>query len=307
MKRPSGNERGIALVVTLLAVALITALVVEFAYGVYIGTSALYNWRDAQRLSLMATSGVNVSARILADAMGLRKYSYPGVMEFPVEKPSGEIPGTITIRIEDEDAKFNLNALVPETQNVREEDPQSPYNCFKRLLALLSLDPRIADRVADWIDADGEARLPGSETGARNSPLASADEVLLIPGIDRESYDRLAPFITVTEKRDNLSININGAEKPVLRCLSDRITDALAQNVIDYRRANPFEERSDLSKVRGFERDVGIPPGVIHVKGEYFSIRSIADAGGIKRIIETVLYINRDNAAIRQWKYWKEY
>ena len=61
------NQNGIALIVTLLALALITAMVVEFAYGVYTGTNNLYNWRDSQRLSIMARSGVNVSAKYLSD------------------------------------------------------------------------------------------------------------------------------------------------------------------------------------------------------------------------------------------------
>lgn len=307
MIHPVRDQSGVALIVTLLAVALITALVVEFSYGVYIGTSNLYNWRDAQRLSLMAKSGVNVSARMLADTIGMRAYSHPGVMEFPIENPSQGFPGGIVIRIEDEGSKFNLNALVPETQNVREDDPHSPYNCFKRLLNLISLDEKIADRIVDWIDSDREARLPDSEKGARNNVLRSTDEIQLIPGISREEYNKLSPFITVMGKRDTLSININGAEKPVLRCLSDGISDILAQNVIDYRRNNPFRESSELSKVRGFERDVGIPPGAVQVKGEYFLIRSVADSGGVKRIVEAVLYINRDNAASQYWKYWKEY
>ncbi len=54
-----------ALVITLLVLVLLTAMVVEFSYGVYTGTNNLYNWRDAQRLSLMAKSGVSVTARIL--------------------------------------------------------------------------------------------------------------------------------------------------------------------------------------------------------------------------------------------------
>ena len=59
------EQKGIALVVTLLALVLITAMVVEFSYGVYTGTNNLYNWRDSQRLSIMAKSGINVSAKFL--------------------------------------------------------------------------------------------------------------------------------------------------------------------------------------------------------------------------------------------------
>ena len=49
--RLSGDQSGMALVITLLALVLITALVVEFSYGVYTSTNALYNWRDSQIFS----------------------------------------------------------------------------------------------------------------------------------------------------------------------------------------------------------------------------------------------------------------
>ncbi len=75
----------------------------------------------------------------------------------------------------------------------------SPYNCFKRLLDALALDVKIADRVVDWIDRNSEARLSDSEAGAKNGPLDSVDELLLIHGISREDYDKLLPYVTVNE------------------------------------------------------------------------------------------------------------
>jgi general secretion pathway protein K len=302
MIHPGKDQQGIALVVTLLAVVLITALVVEFSYGVYIGTSNLYNWRDSQRLSLMTRSGVNVAAKLITASLRDKDYSYPGIIEFPIEKPFEGFTGMIMIRIEDESSKFNINAVVPSNENIRESDQQSPYNCFKRLLRVLALDERIADRIVDWIDTNREARLADSERAAPNSVLLSSDEILLIPGISRDDYNILLPYITVYGTRDNLSININGAEKPVLRCLSEKITDELAQRVIDFRKNNPFQETSDLSKVAGFERDTGIPPGVVAVKGEHFFIQSEADSEGVKRVIQSVLNIKNT-----EFEYWKEY
>ena len=293
------DQHGMALVVTLLVLVLITALVVEFSYGVYTGTSNLYNWRDSQRLSLMAKSGVHVSSRFLSEKLKHETYSYPGFFEFPVENPFDDFKGMLAIRIEDENAKFNLNAIVYPNGKTKNE---SAYNAFKRLLTILGLDERIADRLVDWIDLDSVSELTDSEREAKNLPLHSVDELLLIPGLTKNDYTALLPYVTVYGTRDNVSININGAEKPVLRCLSEKITDELAQRVIDFRKNNPFHESSDLSKVAGFERDTGIPPGVITVKGENFSIISAADSGGVKRIIETVL--NLKNAEI---KYWKEY
>lgn len=297
------NQKGIALVVTLLALVLITAMVVEFSYGVYTGTNNLYNWRDSQRLSIMAKSGVNVSARFLSDMLKrLDTYSYPGLIELPVENPFEDFNGTIVVRIEDETSKFNVNAIVRPNGNLNEE----AYKSLKRLLKILSLDEKIADRARDWIDKDNVAELPNSEENAKNSALLSIDELLLINGISKEDYDKLLPYVTVYGTRDNLIININGAEKPVLQCLSDEITEELAQRVIDYRKINPFEDITHLQqKVAGFTSMIYNPiSSMITVQGTHFYIKSASSSGGVKRIIETVLKVSKSDTRI---EYWKEY
>lgn len=303
--RCSSNQKGIALVVTLLALVLITALVVEFSYGVYTGTNNLYNWRDSQRLSIMAKSGINVSARFLSDMLNNQTFSYPGSIELPVENPFEDFNGTVLVRIEDENSKFNINSLVPDNQSVNESNENSPYNSFKRLLKILSLDEKIADRIVDWIDKNSEARLSDSEVGAKNSALVSVDELLLINGINRKDYDKLLPYITVFGDRTLPLINVNGAEAPVIMSLSGSITEEDAKRIIKYRENTPFQKESDITKVAGFDGAKGQSlMNKITVRGENFYIKSTAASGGVKRIIETVLEISKSNTAIQ---YWKEY
>jgi general secretion pathway protein K len=290
------NQKGIALVVTLLAVALLTAMVVEFSYGVYTGTNDLYNWRDSQRLSLMAKSGVNVSAKVLFNKDITAHYTEP--VEMPVENPFEDFKGTVTIRIENEDAKFNINAIVPRNENIPEDDPDSPYNCFKRLLKALSLDVKIADRVVDWIDTNSEARIGDSELDAKNAPFNSVDELLLIHGISRKDYDTLLPYVTVSKDRNNLIVNVNGAEAPVLESLSPAITEGVAKTVIDARKSKPFENIEKFNE----QAKTSLGRQRITTEGTIFSIRSTAASGGVKRIIETVL--DTSNNTIQ---YWKEY
>jgi general secretion pathway protein K len=297
------NQDGIALVVTLLAVAIITAMVVEFSYAVYTGTNNLYNWRDSQRLSVMAKSGINVSARFLSDWLGGRTFSYPGSMDFPVENPFEDFSGTIVVRIEDENSKFDINSVVPENQIVDVNDGQSPYNMFKRLLAALSLNEKIADRVADWIDRDSQSRLTGSEAGAKNLPFSSVDELLSVNGISRKEYETLLPYITVYGNRDAPEININGAAEPVLMSLSSAISKEDAKRIIQYRDNTPFQGKSDLARVSGFpESKVQSLMNKITTIGTDFSIKSVAASGGVKRIIETVF-----NCPAKTFEYWKEY
>ena len=232
------TQRGVALVVVLLALVLLTAMVVEFSYGVYTGTNDLYNWRDAQRLSVMAKSGVNVSANLLSNKDMVLQYTES--IEMPVENPFEDFNAIITVRIEDEDAKFNLNAIIPDNDIFDESDQNNPYNCFKRLLKTLSLDVKIADRLADWIDKNREARPYGSEVAAKNSALDSVDELLLINGISGKDYDKLLPYVTAGKKRDNLIVNVNRAEAPVLMSLADGISEETAKKVIQQRKGNPF-------------------------------------------------------------------
>ena len=292
------NRKGIALVVTLLALVLITAMVVEFCYGVYTGMNNLYNWRDSQRLSVMSKSGLNVAVRYLPEALREVKYS-TGAMEFPVENPFEDFIGTLTVRIEDESAKFYLNSLVTATGQKNDV----AYYAFKRLLKALSLKEKIADGITDWILKKRETAATGSGVSGNSSRILRADELLLIDGISRKDYDTLFPYVTVYGPMDRtLHININGAEKPVLRCLSDTVTDDLAQRVIDYRKDNPFLGPGDLSKVPGFGGDIGIPPGMVITDRGPFSMRSTAASGGVKRIIEMVYSMSAGKI-----EYWKEY
>ncbi|MFA4920142.1 MAG: general secretion pathway protein GspK, partial [Thermodesulfovibrionales bacterium] len=244
-------------------------------------------------------SGINVSARYLSNLLKDRTFKFTEPVEMPVENPFEDFKGNIAIRVEDEMGKFNLNSIVPLNQIVNETDQYSPYSCFKRLLTVLSLDVKIADRIVDWIDKNGESRLSDSEAGAKNAILDSVDELLLIHGISKEDYDKLLPYITIY---GNGEININSASKPVIRCLSNDISDELAQRVIDYRKSMPFKVKADLQNVNGFSSAVYNPfSDMITSESSTFSIKSTASSGGVKRVIETVL--DTTNTV----QYWKEY
>ncbi|MFA6054859.1 MAG: type II secretion system minor pseudopilin GspK [Thermodesulfovibrionales bacterium] len=294
----SNDQQGVALVVVLLALVLLTAMVVEFSYGVYTGTNDLYNWRDAQRLSVMAKSGVNVSANLLSNKDMVSQYTES--IEMPIENPFEDFNGIITVRIEDEDAKFNLNAIIP--VNLDKNDPNNPYNCFIRLLKALSLDVKIADCLVDWLHKKRESILSDSEVAAKNSALDSVDELLLINGISGKDYEKLLPYITVSTKRDNLIVNVNRAEAPVLMSLADGISEEKAKNVIQRRKGAPFTGKD----IQEFQTITSTSLGLDRIRfdGAVFCIKSSASSGGVKRVIETVLDTTTNTNTVQ---YWKEY
>lgn len=296
-----GSEKGMALVLTLLIMAMITAMVVEFVYNVYTTTAGLHNWREAQKLSLAAKSGISLATKIISANQNRYSYTYPGSVEMPVENILKGFSGKVVIRVVDENSKFNLNSLVYPNGTTNE----TAFNSFIRLLNNLNLDENIADRVADWIDRDLEPRTRDSEEGAKNDYLDSVDELLLVKGSDSHTYDTLSPLVTVygiAQVYNNL-ININTATKAVIMSLDESITETLAERVINYRALEPFNGVSDLVKVAGFQGPLGQSlMNKIAVKASNLRITSVAEEGRTRRIIECVIAVKDGRLLIDYWQ-----
>jgi general secretion pathway protein K len=287
------NKSGYALIITLLIVALLTSLTVEFAHEVYINTNALSNWTNAQKASLTAKSGQVLASKYIKSIANL-SYTYPGRTTLPIEKKFGD-DTLLIIKIEDEDSKFNINSIIYQNGLTNTEALSS----LKRLLEYLDINPSLALAIADWIDPDSEPRLRDSEYMAKNSYLWSIDELRLIPGIDRKVYEKIKPFITVF--RQDRRININTAELPVLISLHPDITETLAQKIIDYRESSPFEKTYHILRVSGMESIGPLLIGkLISVKSTNFRVISMATVSEITRVIESVMDTSMNI------KYWRE-
>ena len=296
-----GSQKGMALVLTLLIMAMITAMTVEFVYGVYTTNAGLYNWREGQKLSLVAKSGISLATKMVSENQNRYSYTSPGTIEIPVENILKGFTGTVVIRVVDENGKFNLNSLVWPNGTTNE----TAFESFVRLLKNMNLDENIAYRVADWIDEDIEPRRGDSEQGAKNGYLDSVDELFLVKGIDSRAYDTLSPVVTVygIENVFNHLININTAPRAVIMSLDDNITEDLAERVIRYRALEPFNRVSDLVKVAGFGGSLGQSlMNKIVVKASNLRITSVAEEDRIKRIIECVIVLKGNDFLIGYWQ-----
>lgn len=69
------DQRGFALVITLLITALLVALSVQFVDEVYVDTSVSHNYVAAQQASILAASGVEGGNRLLQYTQSLQTYS----------------------------------------------------------------------------------------------------------------------------------------------------------------------------------------------------------------------------------------
>ncbi|MBI5237536.1 MAG: general secretion pathway protein GspK [Deltaproteobacteria bacterium] len=294
------NEKGAALVLTLVILVVLTAMVTEFAYGVYMTNASLYNWRDSQRLSLVASSGLTLTVKNIVEVEKLNPYTYPGKAELGLGGIVGDFNGAVGIRVEDENSKFNINSIVWPNGALNDRS----YQSFRKLLVVLGVDESVADRVADRIDTDTDERLPGSEDGAKNGYFESPSELFLIEAVSRQDCEKLLPYLTVygLEGPASDTVNINTASVPVIMSLGEDITEDLAQRVVSYRDLLPFESPGELTKVAGFEGALGQSlMGRISVKAVNFSITSEAEENGVKRSVSAVVALRGASALVRYW------
>lgn len=276
------DQQGSALIITLLLVAMLVSLTVNFVYEVHIDSSSFNNWSNAQRASAVARSGLALGSRYL-DKIAEYTYSDERKIELPLDPDLGP-DSELTVVIEDESAKFNINSIIYQNGQTNEKALSS----LKKLLDYLNINPDIALLLADWIDPDSEPRLRYAEDAAKNTFLWSIDELMLVEGIDRDTFDKIIPYLTVSEQWGR-KININTAEIPVLVSMHKDMTETLAERIMEYRKNSPFEDWSHVQRVSGMEKIGQELAGTVQSKSTEFRITSTATVNGITRVIESII------------------
>ena len=207
--------------------------------------------------------------------------------------------GQVVVKVEDENAKFNLNSLVLPNGTLN----KTAYESFKKMLVQMQLDEQIADKIADWINRNRKTQPGISEVSAKNAYMNSVDELWLIA--DSKACEKIVPLATVYGVGAVYAniININTASVPVLMALDDTMTSALAERIVNYRSIEPFKSTSDIVKVAGFEGPLGQSLiGKIAVKASNFRITSEASQDRLKRIIDCVVENNGGGFIVRYWQ-----
>jgi general secretion pathway protein K len=244
--RMQREQRGVALITAVLVVAIGTMIAVNLMWR---GTLDLRRAEAALAADqgLMYGQGAEAWAadilrQDLVDSPESDHLSEQWAIELPPLPVDG---GTISGRLEDLQGRFNLNNLIGadgmENELARRQ--------FERLLTSVEVDPGLAGAVVDWLDPDTDQRFPtGGEDAAysdqdppyrtANSMITSASELMAIAEFDRESYQRVAPYVTVLPRGTQL--NVNTASAVLLASLSDDIDLATAETLIEERAGAEF-------------------------------------------------------------------
>jgi general secretion pathway protein K len=309
IRRPRKNERGIALLATLLAVSLMTILVVDFATSSALGYRAAANQADELRALYLARSGIQVGIAVLErDSFfdAAQKNPFDSLMDiWAVRLPPIPVEGgMVSVTIVDEARKLNINKLY--SLRARQvDDTFTPV--LARLLMNIGLSTDLIPILADWIDPDSVTSPGGAEANyylqlmppyePRNAPMPTIGDLRALKGVDDATFFRLANFITAAPEK---AVNVNTASPEVLASLIPEFTNNpdLVKQIVAARAFHPFTQVTDMMNLPGVGQYSGRLSPLITTRSNYFLITGQGSFAGAKRRIYAVVRRNSNGSAM---------
>jgi general secretion pathway protein K len=307
------GERGFALVITLVITALLIALLAEFVNEVYVDTSHSHNFVASQQAAILAESGVEGGKQLLKYSSVLRMGQNYSSLTEPWAKPqsydAGE--GTVTISIEEESGKLNLNSA---TNDTGVNNPMTEVAL--RMVRNLKLSTDLVDVLMDWVDTNDQPRAGGAESSyystlkapykAKNARLDSVEELGLLKGFTPEVLGKLRPLVTVYGSNENeptTQINLNTAPREVLLALDDAMSEDLVQRILDYRKTSVIK----IGTVKDIGLDTVLPKISTKVTygGTVYRIHAEGKVRESTSVAEAVVRVS--GTAEPTVLYWREY
>jgi general secretion pathway protein K len=202
---PQSSTRGIALIIVMLVITVLTVLVAGLAYSMKVEMTLARNVGSEADMELIGRSGVEFARYILAQQLNCPNEQFDSLNQTWAGGPGGNCssngplvnvslkdnqlgPGKFSLQIVDLERKVNIN--------------YANLEILDRTLQLMGLDPTdrsgIVDSIEDWRDRDPNPHLNGAESDyyltlpqpyiAKDGPVDDLSELLLVRGITREIY-----------------------------------------------------------------------------------------------------------------------
>src|SRR5262245_4215256 len=296
---PKSDERGIALLLTLLVLTILVALILEF------DAEARREYRDAAafrdnfkatvlaRASVQAARGVLQQDILKEKQLGLSFDALTDIWALPLTNyVIGD--GRLNAKIEDERGKFNLNDLAITGDEIKKG---KKVQQAKRLFELLQINPDLVDAIVDWVDKDENPEPAGAESlyyqtlrpayKAANFPLETLLELRLIKGMTPDIIDKLSKVVTVYPQEGQSLVNMNTADPLVIQALDPGITQGMAAAIVQ---ARPFKNgKADLDSVSSFQAIGAKIRDSYDIKSDWFLARTTVTVNEVTKNATVVL------------------
>jgi type II secretory pathway component PulK len=258
--RTQRSESGIVLAIVLVLIFVLITAVYTFQRRAIVDTAVAANRLKGAEAEALARGGLRIGEAIVfldrlkkeADSVGANPEAagnvppiaadllsqddlWASVGAFPLQLEGDR---ELRLTIEDEGARLNLNALVPQGEDQSANSTEEAEEYLAQVLQYIiegidepagdkSYDAQtIAASLLDYIDEDEDARIGGDEDNyyrsqdppylPRNGPFLSFDEIGLVEGIDPRLLEAMRDYVTVHPIGGSQGINLNRAKPWVL-------------------------------------------------------------------------------------------
>lgn len=325
------QSRGVALLMVLWIIAVLSVIVLEFSFGMRTETNMTRHFKEDAYLYSLAEAGVHrtIVELIFKHHPAIQQKRKAMLEEIPPEKEEWVTDGrsyslsfsqgSCDVRVMGEDGKININFV--------------SESLLRKIVTNLGLEGEARDVVVasilDWRDPDDFYRLNGAENDyyrslpdpydCKNGNLDSIEELLLIKGVTRELFygrekrnedqvERVGLKDLFSVYASGEQVDINSASILVMRMVLG-ISGETAKLIVKAREEKRFENQPDLLRrvpeLSPFIGDIGRHI-LYQSRTPYYTIESKARSleGSLSRGLKAIIKIDsreKKGYKIVQW------
>lgn len=303
--RPLGSaQRGVALIMVLLAAALATSL----AAGMMSRQSLMIE-RASHHLGQQQARSLALGAEVFSRQVLYRDWEEDRNQNSFVDhgkevwaEYAATLPvesGVVEVQVNDLQGRLNLNDLVTANGTVN----KLVRDRVARLLEVLEIGTLRVEQIIDWIDANEQPiGAYGGEDGnylgvtpayrTANRPLVDVSELRLLQSLSAEDYRKLEPHVSALPVTGQ-GLNVNMASVPVLQSLHVEITQSRAESVVGAREKEAFGTVQDFLARPEFA-GLGLKAEGLGVQTHFFESATQVSVGGRSYRLVSSLYRSND-------------
>ncbi|MGY0581309.1 MAG: type II secretion system minor pseudopilin GspK [Paraglaciecola chathamensis] len=271
IKHELQQQRGVALIIVLLIVALVSVLATQMGSRLQLQVKRASNIKDNNQAYWYAMGAEQYAQKsikfLLENSDGVinlnQQWSEPFV--YPLEG------GGIQAQLLDMQSCFNINSLQGGDQSSTgagtRSGPSERQLAFKRLMTNINPDistydiDTFSDSLVDWLDADSNMLPQGAEDSeyesrqfpylAANNLMAHKSELRLVNGASIEWLADVLDQVCVIPSDDQLKINVNTIDEESIAVLAalTGLDESGAQDIISNRPDDGYQTKDEFLAV----------------------------------------------------------
>lgn len=251
------KERGVALIISLLVVAIVTALALLFTARQQLWMRQIENRNNFTMAIDVAIAAIDMSRLTLRDDARRNKYDHllePWTIPIP---PIAVEQGKVSGRISELQGKFNLTNLLPDQGTTVRADNK---------------DLARAARAFGVTASNLALLLTQYQSLRKREPYSTPElgELMRLAGLPADNQAAFEHNVNVLPEKT--PVNVNFASTEALQAAIDGLSSSDASNVVSQRTGNPFQTLDAFAKVLPESLRTNATEDKVTVQSRYFMV-----------------------------------